>query len=193
MSRLLRAKLGFSLVELMIVVAIIGVLATIGVPTFRTMVQKAKKSEAKVALGGLYTSETAFFSEYGVYGNAVDKLGFELDGVATQRAYNIGFFNGNCQGFTATVAPAVASAGASLNISFPGYYNAPTFGLTGKAFPAANAAGDAACAKVAIDPATSITFTAGAAGLISQSAGASPDVWTINHQRQLANQVDGVK
>ena len=189
----LRARLGFSLVELMIVVAIIGVLATIGVPTFRTMVQKAKKSEAKVALGGLYTSETAFFSEYGVYGNATDKLGFELDGVGTQRAYNIGFFNGNCQAFTATIAPAIGTAGASLNISFPGYFASTKFGEPGKAFPVANVTGDAACAKATIDPATSLTFTAGAAGMISQSSGATPDVWTINQQRQLANQVDGVK
>ena len=56
---------GFTLVELLIVVAIIGVLSTIGVPTFKRMIQKSKKSEAKVNLGGLYTAEQAFFAEKG--------------------------------------------------------------------------------------------------------------------------------
>src|SRR4051812_23901987 len=97
MVRSKRAKLyGFTLVELLIVVAIIGVLATIGVPTFRQMVQKSKKSEAKVALGGLYTTETAFFSEYGVYGSNIDKIGFDLEGSANNRIYTVGFQDSSC-------------------------------------------------------------------------------------------------
>src|SRR3989338_11106065 len=86
---------GFTLVELLIVVAIIGVLSTIGIPTFRKMVQKAKKSEAKVALGGLYTAETAFFAEYGVYGSYLDKIWFELSGTGGV-TYTIGFPTSAC-------------------------------------------------------------------------------------------------
>src|SRR5688572_23908334 len=102
MARLKRAAKdrGFTLVELLIVVAIIGVLSTIGVPTFRKMVTKAKKSEAKVALGGLYTVESAFYTEYNVYGNHLPKVGFELEG-GKNRLYTVGFPPSNCQDATA--------------------------------------------------------------------------------------------
>src|SRR5688572_13064264 len=93
-SAKLRSERGFTLVELLIVVAIIGVLSTIGVPTVRKLIQKAKKSEAKVNLGGLYTAEQAFYSEYGVFGNRLTKIGFEMDG--QNHLYVIGFSTDTC-------------------------------------------------------------------------------------------------
>ncbi|MBY0370262.1 prepilin-type N-terminal cleavage/methylation domain-containing protein, partial [bacterium] len=78
-----KGRRGFTLVELLIVVAIIGVLSTIGVPTFKRMIQKSKKAEAKVGLGGLYTTEAAFFAEYNGYGNNLAKMGYAIDGAAS--------------------------------------------------------------------------------------------------------------
>src|ERR671910_792159 len=107
---------GFTLVELLIVVAIIGVLSTIGIPTFRRMVQKSKKSEAKVNLGGLYTAESAFFAEYGGYGNNLDKIGFETDG--SNLMYVIGFPTTTCGSVTAPMPnpdPATSPIGGNLN------------------------------------------------------------------------------
>lgn len=190
MNRFVRAKLGFSLVELMIVVAIIGVLATIGIPTFRTMVQKAKKSEAKVALGALYTSEVAFFSEYGVYGNLLDKIGFELDGVAGTRTYQTGFQGADCSAVTAKV-PAAAGAGSSLNVAFPSYYTGSTFFLASKATPT-TASGNP-CFVAADVQTNGQSFIATSAASISNKTGALSDVWTINENRVLANAQDGIK
>src|SRR5258708_2998711 len=85
---------GFSLVELLIVVSIIGVLATVAVPTFRRMIQKSRKSEAKTNLGGIYTAEQAFLSEFGGFGNNVAGLGFEISG-ASER-YVVGFMTAGC-------------------------------------------------------------------------------------------------
>jgi type IV pilus assembly protein PilA len=56
--------MGFTLVELMIVVAIIGLLATIAVPSFLRMRLKVKVSEAKANLGAIRVCEHAFFAEY---------------------------------------------------------------------------------------------------------------------------------
>lgn len=69
---------GFTLVELLIVVAIIGVLSTIAVPAYRRMVQKAKQVEAKLNLAGLYQVESAFFAEIGAYGNHITAMGFDV-------------------------------------------------------------------------------------------------------------------
>jgi type IV pilus assembly protein PilA len=54
---------GFTLIELMIVVAIIGILAAIAIPNFMRYQAKAKQSEAKANLGSIYTSEITFRAE----------------------------------------------------------------------------------------------------------------------------------
>ncbi|MCA9581005.1 MAG: prepilin-type N-terminal cleavage/methylation domain-containing protein [Myxococcales bacterium] len=52
---------GFTLIELMIVVAIIGVLASIAIPTFNNFVQRSKRSEAYTNLGTLYQLGAAYY------------------------------------------------------------------------------------------------------------------------------------
>ena len=53
---------GFTLIELMIAVAIIGVLAAVAIPSFRNYQWKAKRSEAYVNLGSLATTQKAYFA-----------------------------------------------------------------------------------------------------------------------------------
>ncbi len=53
---------GFTLIELMIAVSIIGVLAAVAIPSFRTYQWKAKRSEAYVNLGSLATTQKAYFA-----------------------------------------------------------------------------------------------------------------------------------
>jgi type IV pilus assembly protein PilA len=64
----LRSKKGFTLIELMIVVAIIGILAAIAIPNFLRFQAKSKQSEAKTNLGGIFTAQTAYFGEKNTYG-----------------------------------------------------------------------------------------------------------------------------
>jgi type IV pilus assembly protein PilA len=67
MLRSLRSKKGFTLIELMIVVAIIGILAAIAIPNFLTFRLKAKTSEAKSNLGAIRTVEEAYNAEEDAY------------------------------------------------------------------------------------------------------------------------------
>lgn len=55
---------GFSLVELMIVVAIIGVLASIAVPNFQKSQLKAKRAEVPTNLAGIGDAELAYYAAY---------------------------------------------------------------------------------------------------------------------------------
>ena len=67
MKKLYTRRGGFTLIELMIVVAIIGILAAIAIPNFLRFQLKAKSSEGKTNLAAIRTAEESYFAEYGVY------------------------------------------------------------------------------------------------------------------------------
>lgn len=85
MFKRLKGQKGFTLIELMIVVAIIGILAAIAIPNFLTYQMKSRQSEGKVNLGAIKTSEIAFNAERGCY------LGIPAmaAGIAPQPAANV--------------------------------------------------------------------------------------------------------
>ncbi len=58
---------GFTLIELMIVVAIIGILAAIAIPNFVRFQLRSKSSEGKTNLAAIRTAEESYFAEYGNY------------------------------------------------------------------------------------------------------------------------------
>ena len=58
---------GFTLIELMIVVAIIGILAAIAIPNFLKFQLRSKTGEAKANLAAIRTAEEGYFSEFSTY------------------------------------------------------------------------------------------------------------------------------
>ena len=58
------SKKGFTLIELMIVVAIIGILAAIAIPNFLAMQLRAKRAELPSNLDGIRTAEKAYHAEW---------------------------------------------------------------------------------------------------------------------------------
>lgn len=58
---------GFSLIELMIVVAIMAFLATLAVPNFMKFLAKAKRAEAYMNLHSIYAAEKSYYAEHNSY------------------------------------------------------------------------------------------------------------------------------
>jgi len=82
-------KKGFTLIELMIVVAIIGILAAIAIPNFLKFQAKARQSEAKTNLASIATAEIAYFAEKTTWGDTFDIIGWSPQGDAKYK-YDIG-------------------------------------------------------------------------------------------------------
>ncbi len=103
---------GFSLVELMIVIVIIGVLAAVAVPIYNNNVMKAKMSEADASLGSIRTQLRVYYGENGTYpteATAVQVVGQDWNDI------NSGELNGKY--FSDTSYTYLSAAGTDYTIT----------------------------------------------------------------------------
>ena len=178
---------GFTLVELMVVVAIIGILSAIAVPNFKKYQAKSKTSEAKLQLSAAYTAEQSFYADYDTYHACLKYMGFNPANETASRYYAVGF--GGVTACTQCDAVAVANGGVTGT-------GACTFGANESLFAAGKklggvgaittfSASDAGGLGVAEDQ-----FTLGAVGFIDDNFTTSSTGSAFNiDQNKLIKQV----
>lgn len=199
MSRLikrLRADAGFTLVELMVVVAIIGLLSAVAIPNFKKYQAKAKTSEAKLQLAAIYSAETSWFADYDNYSACLNLMGYDPGLEQPSRYYAVGFAAANTTaGGAATLngAPASCTVAGSVNNSAAlSLATTDTYAWGGgkrvgnTVRVGADIAGADAYATI---PDTADFFTAAATGVIdsANNAVSSSDRWSINQNKKVTS------
>lgn len=177
------SRAGFTLVELMVVVAIIGILAAIAGPQYQKFQAKSRQTEAKAMLAGIFTAEQSYATEQNTFTGCLAQIGVASD--AAVRYYAAGFAD----------VSGVASCGPvggqfCKGFSWDSNGNLSNFCLAADMFVAANRViKTAATATQQTDLGTAVaktTFTATAVGQISSSTG-NFDRWTIDNNKTITN------
>jgi type IV pilus assembly protein PilE len=105
-----QAQRGVTLMELMVVVAIVGILGAIAVPAYRNYVIRSNRTDAKTALLQVQTAEEKFYLDNNAYTGAVTVappggLGLTGNSDAGKYAVTVVLNDAGGQTYTATAAP----------------------------------------------------------------------------------------
>jgi len=103
---------GFSFIELLIAVAILGIIAAIAVPNYGAYMQETRRLDAKAFLQEVAGEQVRFFSDNNVYATSMSELGYGAN--ATFRSpeghYDISIENEVTTSFTLTATPVTNGA-----------------------------------------------------------------------------------
>ena len=131
---------GFSLLELMIVVAVIGILAGIAIPNYQSYVVKSKRAAAEAFIMGLSNSETQLLLDLRQYVSVANNAAFPNAPTAANPGLGL-------------TVPTDVSANYNISIAATNPANAPpTFVITA-APTGGQATSDTACGSVTINQA----------------------------------------
>lgn len=96
--------LGFSLIELMISVAVVAILATIALPSYQSYIVKSNRTEAKTALVNLSASLESYYTENHTYATAT-VTGLNGTTQTTNGYYTLAITNLTASSYTLTATP----------------------------------------------------------------------------------------
>ena len=186
-KRIMGAQQGFTLVELMVVVAIIGILSAVAIPNFNRYQARARTSEARLNLAALHTASSTLMADFHHYGTCLGWAGF------TPRTgyYSVGFTAASGTE-NAEIDTYVAGTPCTANGNLTVVRNATDAQISagGRFYDANTMFGGNITTEIStidtgdyiISPG-GLKYLAVAAGFISSDA--EVDQWSINHLKRI--------
>jgi type IV pilus assembly protein PilA len=169
-----RLQKGFTLIELMIVVAIIGILAAIAIPNFIRYQAQSKQGEAKTNLKAVFTGQKKRFADRDSYSTIISDVGF-----APERGNRYAYMLEKACAAMELRTGAAALPGASFcGVDADQYRFA---GAGGKAYPAG------AAVAWTLDPGLTVPPTAEAGNFPNPIANPGDQTWTAEAHGNIDN------
>ena len=169
---------GFTLVELMVVVGIIGLLASVAIPNYLKYQAKAKTAEAKFQLASIYGIEISARADYNHFGTCLSDLGY----IPAGKGYYLVGFGADATVANSNIRDNNGLCNSGQNIQSP----IRVFSVRGHPADSRNFTANSR-KGFTVEPAVSTdggSFTAGAIGRISADV-AKFDSWTINDNKLI--------
>jgi type IV pilus assembly protein PilE len=129
MRQVLRRRGGFTLVELMIALAVAAILASVAIPAYRQHVMKSRRADGRAALMALAQAMERFYTERGTFAGATLGSSGIYGSSSTEGYYTLSITAQTAAGYTITAAPAGAQTGDACATYT--YDQAGTRGLSG--------------------------------------------------------------
>lgn len=100
-----RQMAGFTLIELMIVVAIIGIISAIAYPSYQEYVLRGNRSEGQAFLNDAAARQERYYAQNNTYADTAAKLGYANNNSSSSK-YTLAISNVSATTYTLTATPA---------------------------------------------------------------------------------------
>ncbi len=113
----MKSMKGFTLVELVIVIVIVGILSVVAVPVYKGYTKKAMATEGKALLGAINTSQKVYFAEWGNFAQSAVSTVLDVNANTNKYFTTYSISAATNAGYTVTTGGTGGATGIALTLT----------------------------------------------------------------------------